>query len=66
MGRLRPTLRQRFAALIGSDLATILAPIDEVIARRAPVKPLLELLDRSRDPVDRFFQDQIHPLPRRR
>jgi pyruvate-formate lyase-activating enzyme len=56
MGR----LRQKFAALIRPGLATILAPIDEVIARRASVKPLLELLDRSRDRIDSFFEDHIH------
>ena len=53
------TLRQRFAALIKSDLATILAPIDELIARRTSVKPLLELLDRSKDPICEFFRDHL-------
>jgi hypothetical protein len=51
------SVRQRFAALIRPGLSTLLAPIDKVITQRTHVRPLLELLDRSRDPIAEFFRD---------
>jgi MoaA/NifB/PqqE/SkfB family radical SAM enzyme len=53
------TLRQRFAALIRPGLSAILVPIDKMIAERTSVGPLLELLDRSRDPIAGFFRDHL-------
>jgi MoaA/NifB/PqqE/SkfB family radical SAM enzyme len=49
------TLRQRFAALIRPELAAILSPIHAETSLPA----LLALLDRSRDPIDRFFRDRL-------
>src|SRR5580698_7038077 len=40
-------------------LAGVLSRIDEEIGRRAAVKPLLELLDRSRDRIQEFFRDRL-------
>lgn len=38
----------------------MLSPIDELIGQRTSGKPLLELLDRSRDPIAGFFQDHLN------
>src|SRR5580698_4838524 len=54
------TLKQRFAALIRPDLAATLSPIDEAIAGRASIRLLLQLLDRSRDPIAGYFEDHLH------
>jgi pyruvate-formate lyase-activating enzyme len=60
MATLRPTLRQRFAALIRPELAAVLSPIDEEISRRKSIKPLLQLLDRSRDPIAGYFEGHLN------
>src|ERR1700685_3364108 len=51
-------LKERFAALIRPELSTILAPIHAETSLRL----LLQLLDRSRDPIAGYFQDHLHSL----
>ena len=53
------TLRQRFAALIRPSFARVLTSIDKEIVRRKSIRPLLELLDRSKDPICEFFRDHL-------
>ena len=45
--------------LFKRGLADVLSRIDDEIGRRAAIRPLLELLDRSRDQVQEFFRDRL-------